>query len=183
LHDGALEDRTFDLNGRLGNRLRAGVTGLAASGFTRYSGEVVPWQETVSEFGSNAETDSFQFHQTRVSRCGASGGGSPELRRATALRLQYCFIRSNSHAAKHRTGTWNLSSPGLSPSRANWISNSSSFFVTGFSQTAHAAPTPGPPHVRSGLRAGSLPFLMVCLACSRRRASSGMGWHPCGLFR
>jgi hypothetical protein len=32
--------------------------------------------------------------------------------------------RSNSHAAKQRTWTWNLSSPGLSPSRANSISNS-----------------------------------------------------------
>ena len=29
------------------------------------------------------------------------------------------FVRSNSHAAKQRTWTWNLSSPGLSPSRAN----------------------------------------------------------------
>jgi hypothetical protein len=62
LHDGALEKRTFNLNGRLGDRLPAGVTGLAAPGFTRYSREVVPWQKTTSEFGSNAETDSCQFH-------------------------------------------------------------------------------------------------------------------------
>jgi ABC-type uncharacterized transport system substrate-binding protein len=33
--------------------------------------------------------------------------------------------RSSSHAAKQVTWTWNLSSPGLSPSRANSISNSS----------------------------------------------------------
>jgi len=29
------------------------------------------------------------------------------------------LFRSNSQAAKHRMWTWNLSSPGLSPSRAN----------------------------------------------------------------
>jgi hypothetical protein len=61
-------------------------------------------------------------------------------------------FRSNSQAAKHRTWTWNLSRPGLSPSRANWISNSISSFVTGNLQIVQAAPTPGPPHVRSGGR-------------------------------
>lgn len=35
-------------------------------------------------------------------------------------------------------------------------------------------PTPGPPQVRSGARAGSLPFWTASRACSRRRASSGM---------
>jgi hypothetical protein len=35
---------------------------------------------------------------------------------------------------------WNLSRPGLSPSRANWISNSISSFVMGRSQIAHATP-------------------------------------------
>jgi hypothetical protein len=51
-----------------------------------------------------------------------------------------------------------LSRPGLSPSRANWISNSSSSLVTGFSHTEQGAPTPGPPsQVRSAVRLGSLP--------------------------
>ena len=49
--------------------------------------------------------------------------------------------RSKSHAAKQRTCTWNSSMPGLWPS-PYWISNSTSCFVTGNSQIAHAAPTP-----------------------------------------
>src|SRR5882762_2512240 len=42
--------------------------------------------------------------------------------------------------------TWYLSSPGLSPSRANSISNSISVGRTARSQIVQSAPTPGPPH-------------------------------------
>src|SRR5262245_11350365 len=47
--------------------------------------------------------------------------------------------------------------------------------VTGSSQTAHAAPTPPRPHVRVGLRAGSLPFRTAALALCHSRGSSGIG--------
>jgi len=40
------------------------------------------------------ETDSFQFPQTRASRCGASDGGSPELRRATDRLASSVLLRS-----------------------------------------------------------------------------------------
>src|SRR3989440_4618852 len=80
--------------------------------------------------------------------------------------------RSNSHAAKHRIWTWYLSRPGLSPLRWNWISNSISVARTGRSQIAHGAPTPGPPHVRSGVRLGSLPLSITARAFSRRVSSS-----------
>jgi hypothetical protein len=83
-------------------------------------------------------------------------------------------FRSNSQAAKHRTWTWNLSRPGLSPSRANWISNSISSFVTGNLQIVQAAPTPGPPHVRSGGRPGSVPLWTAARAFSRTTDSSGI---------
>src|SRR4029453_8095250 len=62
LHDGALEERTFDLHGRLENGLRAGVTGLAAPSFTPHSREILPRQKPTSEFGSDSKTDSFHFH-------------------------------------------------------------------------------------------------------------------------
>src|SRR2546430_6691868 len=76
--------------------------------------------------------------------------------------------------------TWNLSSPGLSPSWANWISNSSSSFFTGSSHTEQRAPTPGPPQVRSGRLAGSFPLRTAARAFSRRIASSGIyvSEHP-----
>src|SRR6266566_2955499 len=68
--------------------------------------------------------------------------------------------------------TWNLSRPGLSPSRANSISNSISSRSTGTPQTAHEAPTPGPPHVRSGRRLGSFPSWTTLRAICRRTFSS-----------
>ena len=44
--------------------------------------------------------------------------------------------------------------------------------------TWQSAPTPGPPQVRSGARLGNLPFWIAAMACSRRRASSGMAGLP-----
>src|SRR4030095_445992 len=40
------------------------------------------------------ETDSFQFHQTRASRCGARDGGSSELRRTTDRLASSVLLRS-----------------------------------------------------------------------------------------
>src|SRR5262249_50065157 len=54
------------------------------------------------------------------------------------------------------------------------ISNSSSSLVTGRSHTTHGAPTPGPPHVRSGRLLGTLPFLIADQAFSRSIFSSGI---------
>jgi hypothetical protein len=61
------------------------------------------------------------FH--RVPQKGLSTPSAVGLNRP-GHRVYVTLPRSNSHAAKHRMWTWNLSSPGLSPSRANWISNS-----------------------------------------------------------
>ena len=84
-------------------------------------------------------------------------------------------FRSISHTAKHWVWRWNLSSPGLSPSWVNSISNSNSSFVTGSSHTEQAAPTPGPqPQMRSGRRAGSFLLWITERAFSRRIGSSGI---------
>jgi len=69
-----------------------------------------------------------------------------EPHRPPRAELAQAFPRSSSHAAKQRMWTWNLSSPGLSLSRANWIELQ---FIIPHRQIAHraGAPTPGPPQV------------------------------------
>src|SRR6185295_7836272 len=62
--------------------------------------------------------------------------------------------------------------PLPSPLLANSISNSSSSRVTGTLQIVQSAPTPGPPHVRSGKRLGSVPAWITSRAFSRRTGSS-----------
>ena len=54
----------------------------------------------------------------------------------------------------------------------NSSSSSASSPVTGSSQTAHWAPVPLPPHIRSGARPGSLPAAMAVLTFSRISISS-----------
>ena len=46
--------------------------------------------------------------------------------------------------------------------------------LDGHAQTEQVAPTPGPPHVRSGRRLGSLPSRITARALSRRIFSSGI---------
>jgi hypothetical protein len=69
-----------------------------------------------------------------------------------------------------------VSRPG-SPSRMKCVSHSISSGCMGRSQTAHGAPTPGPPNIRSGGRRGSLPSRTAARAFARRRVSS-IGGHP-----
>ena len=47
--------------------------------------------------------------------------------------------------------------------------------LTGRPQTVQGAPTPGPPHVRSGGLEGSFPDWLTSRAFPRRICSSGMG--------
>jgi hypothetical protein len=83
----------------------------------------------------------------------------PTLERRPVERRPYGdLVRSSSHTAKHRRWRWNLSNPGLPPSRANCTSYSTWSDVMGWAQTVHGRSTPGPPHVRSGSRRGSVPL-------------------------
>jgi hypothetical protein len=108
--------------------------------------------------------------QTVHARCLRAWSEGPMSSRNTFRVSARC--RSNSHAAKHRMWTWNLSRPPP-PSCSNSISNSFSSFVTGKPHTAHSAPTPGPPHVRVGETAGSFPCWTAARAFARSAGSSG----------